>query len=220
MLREKKEKSDRRRVAGCFKGERIGVRRNDMKMLKICSIVLALALLPLSIAIAEDAGGFTWGEQYFDADFSNYNLQTTYSGLYGYHVTRDGQRTGGFALGLRSQYSTQSFEGGMLGAIAGQEMRAGPFLAATNLWAGIGGINANPVLGTKGGFAVFGELSVELGVRLFPGFHAAAYGGMQAIAPLGREQQLLGSILYTPVYGLRIAWGGFSETRSEKSFIF
>ena len=180
-----------------------------MHKMKIGFIALALAFLPFSLARAEDTGGLTWGGQYFDADFSNYDLQTTYSGIYGYHVTHDGQRAGGFALGLRSRSPDQSFEGGMIGAIAGQEMRAGLFLAATNLWTGIGGISTNPVLGTKGGFALFGELDLEIGVRLFPGMRAVAYGGMQAIAPLAREQQLFSSVLYTPVYGVRIAWGGF-----------
>ena len=66
------------------------------------TIILAaiLTLLPLSMACAGGAGGLTWGQQYFDSQLSNADSQGTFSGAYGYGVTRHGQRIGGLGADL------------------------------------------------------------------------------------------------------------------------
>ena len=114
------------------------------RMRLIMSAAAILALFPLLPLGARGAGGLTWGEQYYDGQFANYDVQAASSGLFGYTVTRGGMRIGGFALALHADDPTAPFDAGFVGSITGQEMRTGALVAGVNLWAGIGGITANP----------------------------------------------------------------------------
>ena len=180
-----------------------------MNMGRIFVVAAALLVLPLLGAFARGAGGFTWGEQYFDAQFSSYDLQTSYAGVYGYSVNYGGQRIGGFAMSIHSAMTDPVLNGGFVGAITGQEMRTGPFVAAVNLWAGFGGMSGSASLGLPGSLALFGELNLELGMGFIPGVMLTGYAGMQAVTGVSPEQPLFSSVMYTPVFGLRIAWGSF-----------
>jgi len=171
-------------------------------------IAVSLALVPLSMACARGAGGLTWGEQYFDGEFSNYDVQASTSGGFGYAVTRGGTRIGGFALAMHSDVPGSSFDAGFVGTITGQETRAGIFVAAANLWTGIGGIAGSSVIQGPATFAFFGEATVEVGISLFPGTTMSAYAGMQAVAPVLITGQLFDRVLYTPTFGIRVGWGG------------
>ncbi len=71
-----------------------------MRFKKVVIAALALGVLPLAGAFARGAGGFTWGEQYFDQGLSNINLGTSYNGVYGYSTTY-GRQTGRDAHLLR-----------------------------------------------------------------------------------------------------------------------
>jgi hypothetical protein len=180
-----------------------------MAFRKIGIMVAALVVLPLGLAFGTGAGGLTWGEQYFDSTFSNYDLQARYSGVYGYSVTRGGQRIGGFAIGIDPNDQAADVHGGFIGAITGQEMRTGAFSAALNIWTGLGGLSVNPVLRTGGGFALFGEADLELGVSFMKGFQVVVYGGMQGLADVATGRLDWSAIYYTPVFGVRVAWGSF-----------
>jgi hypothetical protein len=180
-----------------------------MKSLKTGIFAAAMLVLPLAV-YAGGGGGLTWGEQYFASSaLSNTDLQTSTAGVYGYGVTRGSQRVGGFAMAIHTTSPMQAMDGGFVGAIAGQEMRAGPFTAALDLWTGFGGLAAIPALGTSGAFALFGELSLELGLTGIPGVMLTGYAGMQAIAAVQPDQALFGKVMYTPVIGMRLAWGSF-----------
>jgi hypothetical protein len=170
---------------------------------------VALAVLPLSFAAARGAGGVTWGQEYFTPSLSNFDLPTMYSGAYGYSVTRDGQRIGGFVLGLHSSADSPSFDAGFVGLITGQETHLGPAIGAVNLWTGFGGMSANPVLNTPESFALFGELDLELGFGFTRGVQLTGYAGMQAIVSVVEGQPLFHNVMYSPVLGLRLAWGSF-----------
>lgn len=172
-------------------------------------LVAALAVLPLSMACAGGAGGLTWGQQYFDSQLSNYDFQGTWSGAYGYGVTRRGQRIGGFAMAVRSSALNEAFEGGFAGLITGQEMHAGPFLMAINLWTGLGGLTADPALPAGRSLALFGELNLELGLGFISWMEVTGYAGMQAITRVSGGRPLFSNVMYTPVLGVRVAWGSF-----------
>jgi hypothetical protein len=180
-----------------------------MKGVKIMVLAAALAILPLSVLSARGAGGITWGQEYFDPSLSNFDLQATYSGAYGYSITRDGQRIGGFALGIRSSAPSAEFDAGFVGFITGQEVHFGPVMGAVNLWMGFGGMSASPVLNTPDCFALFGQIELEMGFGFTHGMQLTGYAGMQAIAGVRDGQPLFGNVMYTPVLGLRLAWGSF-----------
>ncbi|MGA2976187.1 MAG: hypothetical protein ABSF77_12825 [Spirochaetia bacterium] len=178
-----------------------------MKIMKIAALAAALALLPLTGAFALSAGGFTWGQQYFDSQFSNCNLQTNFTGVYGFRVTHDGQRIGGFAMAIHSDATDPVVNGGFVGVITGQEMRAGILVAAVNVWTGIGGMTPAAVL--PGSLALFGEVSLEVGMGFIPGVMLTGYAGMQAMTSTLASPSFFSNVLYTPVFGMRIAWGSY-----------
>jgi hypothetical protein len=179
-----------------------------MRILRIAAVAAALVVLPLSTAFARGAGGFTWGEQYFDAQFSNYDLQMSTTGVFGYGVSYGGQRIGGFAMAVHSDGVMPSLDGGFIGAITGQEIRMGPFMAAVNLWTGIGGL-LGPGFPLDSSLALVGELSLEIGIRIFPGTMLSGYVAMQAVTNAPVSAPLFSSVAYTPVFGMRLAWGSF-----------
>ena len=180
-----------------------------MKGLKIIVLAAVLGVLPLSVIFAGGAGGITWGQEFVDPAFSNFGLQTTYSGAYGYGVNHDGQRIGGFALGLHATNMGPSFDAGFVGLITGQEVHLGPLMGALNLWTGIGGMSANTVLNTPDCFALFGEADLEVGFGFTHAMQLTGYVGMQAIVSVVEGQPLFHTVMYAPVMGLRLAWGSF-----------
>jgi hypothetical protein len=178
-----------------------------MSVRKIIAVGVALVVLPFSMAFA--AGGVSWGEQYLLPEYpelANYDTQARFTALYGYSVARGGMRSGGFVLGVHSSDEQPVLEGGFIGGISGQELKAGPFVFAANLWTGIGGVRRSPC-SQDGTFALFGQLDLELGFSLVPGMRVVGYGGMQAVADILAWQPLSTAVYYTPVAGIRLAWG-------------
>ena len=180
-----------------------------MKGMKIVAFAAALAVLPLTEAFARGAGGVTWGEQYFDSRFSNYDVSMNYNGVFGYSVTYGGQRVGGFAMALNTSAGEPELNGGFLGAITGQEFRTGPFLGAVNLWTGFGGLTGGATPGIPGSLALFGELNLEAGFGFMPGVTLTGYAGMQVTSSLSASAPYFTNVMYTPVLGMRVAWGAF-----------
>jgi hypothetical protein len=169
--------------------------------------VLALAALAPLASFAGGAGGFTWGEDWYAPGASSGDLGLRTSGVYGYGTSWAGQRAGGFAMSVSSGAEGSSLDGGFVGAIAGQEMRAGPVVAALTLWTGVGGLGEGAFAGRAGSLALFGELCLELGFAFVPGMQLTGYAGMQAIAPVAPWPVMAGSALYSPVVGVRLSWG-------------
>lgn len=178
-----------------------------MRFGRFVSIVVVLGMLPLAGAFARGAGGFTWGEQYFDPSLANYDIATSFNGVYGYGTSWGGQRYGGFALALHSDATAPAFYGGFVGGIAGQEIRMGPFMGAITAWTGVGGVTTNPLTQGPGSFALFGELSLEAGFGFLPGVMVTGYAGLQAVAQVDPQHAAIESVLYSPVLGMRISWG-------------
>ncbi len=176
-----------------------------MSLRRIAALIV-LACLPLAAAFA--AGGISWGEQYLLPEYpelANYATDTQSTAVYGYTTTGFGMRNGGFVLGLHGPENECDWKGGFIGGISGQELRVGPFLLAVDLWTGIGGVAS--AAGADGNLALFGQLDVELGVRILRGVHLVGYAGMQAIADVLAWDPVSAAVYYTPVAGLRLAFG-------------
>jgi hypothetical protein len=175
-----------------------------MNTLRRLLIVSALVILPLATAVAE--GGFSWGEQYFVPELASYNLSSQYTSVFGYGVTRGGQRMGGFVLGVHSPDGGGQISGGVVGSILGQEMRDGPVMLAASLWTGIGSVRT-AALSEQGDISLFGELSLEAGFTVPRWMQIVAYGGMQVVANVGNGAPFDEVPFFTPVLGLRLVWG-------------
>jgi len=175
--------------------------------MKATRILLALALLlvaapALVMAAPGGAGGVGFGVQYVDLGLANRDLALSYITGYGYGVSWNGARIGGFGTALLG--SASRTWGGVGGLLTGYELRAGPVEVALNLMGGPGGIG----MAGQGFFILFGQADLEVGVAVLPWMQVVFYGGYQAWGNMvpGRP---LASSLTTPVLGVRLAWGAF-----------
>ncbi len=163
-----------------------------------------MAIVPLSTAFAGGAGGALYGVQYFIPEWSSFDGQLTYVGGYGYGVSHRGARTGGFGMAFYSENGLGPV-GGVGGLMSGQELKLGPFMGAVDLLTGVGGVST-PM---GGYFVLFGEVDASLGFAIFDWMQASVYAGLQGMVNVCPGRPLQDMILYTPVVGIRIAWGSF-----------
>jgi hypothetical protein len=166
--------------------------------------VLALALLPAAFAAAGGAGGTGFGAQYFDPGLSSANRGLMYISGFGYGTSEDpfGHRIGGFGMAVLSDDGQTA--GGVGGMLVGQEFRSGPLVAGITIFYGVGGMAFD-----RSGYAVmFGEADLELGVALLFA-QVTAYAGYQAWGNLVPGLALRDAVVWTPVLGIRLAWGSF-----------
>ena len=167
-------------------------------------LLSALLLLPAVLAAAGGAGGVGFGTQYFDPGLSSADHSLMYISGYGYGRSEVpfGQRIGGFGMAMLS--SDGSTAGGVGGMLLGQEFRSGPIVAGLTLLYGFGGVAYQ-----GGGYMIlFGEADFDLGVVLL-WTQITAYAGLQAWGNLVPGLPLSAAVVYTPVLGVRVAWGAF-----------
>lgn len=178
---------------------------------------VALLLFAAVGAFADGAGGVTHGMQYLDLDqcydldggwyTADVGLQTV--GGFGYGVRRHGERVGGFGLAFYSDDPTIEFAGGVGGLINGQQISVGPLTAAAVLWTGVGCLTSDAP-GLAGDWVVaFGELDLEVGWAVLPWMQVTGYAGMQVMGNVTGGHPLQEFLFYTPVVGVRVAWGSF-----------
>ncbi len=177
--------------------------------MKILAAALLLAAVPAGIAFAGGAGGVLYGIPYFDPAFSNANVALRYTGGFGYAIDGDGRRFGGFGMGFFGDSEMGGMAGGVGGVVSGQEFQLGPITLAVNVMTGLGGIG-NDAVGMPGGYLIgFAQVDAECGVALWPWMRVSVYGGMQGMTNLLPGIPLQSFLYYTPVVGVRVAWGGF-----------
>jgi hypothetical protein len=167
-------------------------------------VIALLAVLPVAAASAGGAGGTGFGAQYFDPGLSNVDHQLLYISGFGYGTSTVpyGRRIGGFGMAILSQDHVGA--GGVGGMLMGQEFRSGPIVAGITLFYGLGGMAYEGA-----GYALlFGEADLELGISLL-WMQVTAYAGYQAWGNLVPGFPLRSAVVYTPVLGVRVAWGSF-----------
>jgi hypothetical protein len=145
-----------------------------------------------------------FGFQAFDLPGSASSLNMLYTEGYGYGTSWDGGRVGGFGMSLIS--TTGDRAGGVGGLLIGHEWRDGPGVAALTLRGGVGGLGVD----AAGYMILFGEADLELGLRITRWMAITGYIGYQAWGNLipGPAFDLVTT--YTPVVGIRLAWGSFN----------
>jgi hypothetical protein len=180
-----------------------------MKRMVLLCAVAAFTCVPLAAVFAGGAGGVLGGHQLFDPRFASGDYQERFSGGFGYGVTHDGRRIGGFGMAIYSNGDPGRLAGGVGGLIMGQELRLGGLCLATNLWTGIGGLSVNGFGMYPGCLIGFAQLDVEAGVAVFPWFQVSVYGGMQVMGNLAPGRPFADALYYSPVIGIRTAWGAF-----------
>lgn len=180
-----------------------------MKRIRIASIVACILAVSAVSVFAGGGGGLVMGTQYFDPNYANLNLGTISMGGFGYGSTLSGQRIGGFGMALMGfdlMGEPTPPIGGVGGLIIGQEIHAGPFMLALNLWLGLGGM---AVPAQMGAMVAFGEANLEAGIALTRWMQLVGFVGFQSFGNLIPGRPFDRFQYYTPVMGARIVWGSF-----------
>jgi hypothetical protein len=181
--------------------------------------ILALSLLlgaALATAYAEGGGGFFHGLQTAEYPFlrgypvRNNSFGLMYTGGYGYGVS--GHRiTGGFGVGLSDFEGDTGIAGGYGGVINGARGQVGPLNLMITSWTGIGGLRFTEALSgeTAGYLIATEEIDLEIGLAVLPWFMPVLYAGYQIMGNLAPGQPFGDFFSYTPVVGVRFAFGKF-----------
>jgi len=165
---------------------------------------------------ADGGGGFFHGLQTTEYPFlKGYPIRSSspglmYTGGYGYGVSGH-EITGGFGVGLKDCESATGIAGGYGGVIYGMRGLLGPVNVMVVSWTGIGGIKfTDPAGGGTAGYVIgTEEVDLEIGVPVLPWFMPVFYAGYQVMGNLGPGRPFEDFLSYTPVIGIRFAFGKF-----------
>lgn len=174
-------------------------------MMKRIAVLIPALVLLAAPAFAGGGGGTFMGRLLPYPRLQNHDLSASMSGGFGYGVSRDGSRIGGFGLAIEDAQNG-AFYGGFGGLMSGQQVKLGPAIGSVNLWTGVGYLA--PQSTGSGSIGYYGELSAELGVVVIPWMQVSAYGGMQVMGRFDRYAWFPDAV-YAPVAGIRFAWGSF-----------
>lgn len=185
-------------------------RKKRKPAMKTFSLIVCVVVLVLTttFSFAGGGGGLTYGVYLHMPPYSNQQLTVNFFGGFGYGVNRQGAKIGGFGIAILDNDASDLMAGGFGGLITGKRLTAGPFFVSINIWSGFGGIGSsfgNP----SSFFGLFLEGNVEFGIRLVPWMQLAVFAGEQVITNLIPGLPFVGNLVYTPVFGTRIIWGGF-----------
>jgi hypothetical protein len=145
---------------------------------------------------------------------------------FGYGVTRNGWKIGGFGIGFYATSLSLSLPsddltitgaaGGFGGVISGGAGRLGSFAYSLNVRLGAGGMAVNcswinpqyPSYASfvSGAFAIYGAIDAEVGLVLVPAMLVSGYASLEALA-VPTPTTLMAAVV--PTVGVRITWGSF-----------
>jgi hypothetical protein len=133
-----------------------------------------------------------------------------YTGAYGYGMSRHEIR-GGFGVGISDYAGDTGIAGGYGGVIGGARAKAGPLNFMITSWTGLGGIRFSDASGgeTAGYLIATEELDLEIGLAVLPWLMPVFYAGYQLMGNLGPGKPFRDFLSYTPVVGIRFAFGRF-----------
>jgi hypothetical protein len=186
-----------------------------MKRKNLCALTLLLTL-PALAAVADGGGGAFYGLQTAEYPFLkgypmvNNSRDLAYFGGYGYGV--DGHNvTGGFGFAITDPTGETGIAGGFGGVINGVRLLRWPVNLSLLSWTAIGGISTGIPSGDsdRGFLVIMEELTLELGLPILPWFMPTFYAGYQVAGNLTPGRPFQDFLSYTPVVGLRAAWGKF-----------
>lgn len=179
-------------------------------------LVVLLSLSGLS-AFADGCGGMYYGLQTSKYPFlkehpiHNNSMGLAYYGGYGYGV-HGHNITGGFGFAITDTDGDRGIAGGFGGVINGVRLVQWPVTVSLISWTAVGGIstgNLEAEDGVKGFFALTEEITLELGIPINQWFMPSLYAGYQVAGNLIPGAAFEDFLVYTPVVGVRVAWGKF-----------
>jgi hypothetical protein len=179
----------------------------SLKRILALSLILAAGL---SGAYADGGGGFFTGLQTSEYPLPNNSLGLLYSGAYGYAVSRHEIR-GGFGVAISDDAGDTGLAGGYGGFVGGARAKAGPLNLMLTSWTGIGGIKFSEASSgeTAGYLIATEEVDLEIGLAVLPWLMPVFYAGYQIMGNLGPGRPFQDFFCYTPVVGVRFAFGKF-----------
>ena len=183
----------------------------------VAVFVAVLLVLTCASAAADGGGGVFIGYQMSRYPFlDRYQLPANtlglmYFGGYGYGVSHNNWISGGFGHSLLDAGTGTGIAGGVGGFINGSRILRWPVVLSVMSWSGFGGLytGTHPANPDRGYFCVFEEIDLELGVPLAPWFMPVLFAGYQVGANVIPGRPLRDFVSYTPVAGIRLAWGSF-----------
>jgi len=184
---------------------------------KIAFVLALLITVGATFGFADGAGGMYYGLQTSEYPFlKDYPIRNNSLGLacyggYGYGV-HGNTITGGFGFAITDVNGDTGIAGGFGGVINGVRFIDRPVTVSLISWTGIGGIstgNQESVGGEEGFFAFIEEITLELGVPINRWFMPSLYAGYQIAGNLAPGVPFEDFLVYTPVIGMRVAWGKF-----------
>ncbi len=179
-------------------------------------IALALSAATVVAAFGDGAGGVSCGFQTASYPFlesvrvvNNSIGLATYGG-FGYSV-HDHMISGGFGYVITDPTGSSELVGGFGGVISGVRILRLPIQISIVSWTGLGGIYAgvDPRGQGRGYFCVSEELSLELGLPVTRWLMPVVYAGYQVTGNLVPGSAFQSFLSYSPVVGVRLAWGRF-----------
>jgi len=179
-------------------------------------LALLLSTAPLVGTVADGAGGVTCGFQTASYPFLesvrvvNNNYGLAYYGGYGYGV-RDHMISGGFGYVIADPTGESGAVGGFGGVISGVRILRLPIQISIVSWTGFGGIytGVDQYDRGRGFFCASEELSLEVGLPITRWLMPVVYAGYQVAGNLVPGPAFQAFFSYTPVVGVRLAWGKF-----------
>ena len=184
---------------------------------KLTILIVLLVFLSGFGAFADGCGGMFYGLQTSEYPFlknhpvHNNSMVLAYYGGYGYGV-HGHSITGGFGFAITDTDGDTGISGGFGGVINGVRFIDWPVTVSLISWTAIGGISAggqeNPD-GEEGFFAFMEEITLEVGIPVNRWFMPTLYAGYQVAGNLVPGTPFEDFLVYTPVIGVRVAWGKF-----------
>lgn len=187
-------------------------------MKKILTVVILILIITNVWARGGGAGGTFFGYQISTYPFlensvqiPNNSLGLAYFGGFGWGADRNGIINGGFGMAVLDPSNESGIAGGFGGAVNGFQILTWPVHLNLMSYTGFGGIYSgnNAQYPDSGFFAISEEIDIELGVPVFNWFMPIVYVGYQVAGNVIPGKMLSAFFSYTPVMGIRLAWGSF-----------
>ncbi len=187
-----------------------------MKSRALLLVAIALSLPALAV-LADGCGGMFGGLQTSEYPFlkdypvRNNSMGLAYYGGFGYGV-HDRTITGGFGFAVADTNGDTGISGGFGGVINGFQLIQWPVTVSLISWTALGGIHTGEqksAEGYDGFFSFLEEITLELGIPFSRWFMPTFYMGYQFAGNLIPGTPFDDFFTYTPVVGIRVAWGKF-----------
>jgi hypothetical protein len=184
---------------------------------KLGTMLALFAVLAGAVVFADGAGGIYYGLQTSEYPFlKDYPVRNNSLGLacyggFGYGV-HGNTITGGFGFAVGDTDGDTGISGGFGGVINGVRFVDWPVTISLISWTAIGGISAGNRESEEedhGFFAFMEEITLEVGIPINRWFMPSLYAGYQVAGNLAPGTPFEDFLVYTPVVGVRVAWGKF-----------